>query len=179
MPGGISKYVVVVLLFCSINLAAADDSYKTLDWADLVPSGTSVDDIMEIFDRESRSDNFTYERRKELMLAMEEAGNRSPIRADLNDTKVRIPGYVVPLETDGKSSSLFLLVPYFGACIHVPPPPANQTILVDTGAKAAAIRKLYDVVWVSGVLKTQAFSSDLGEAGYTLNASLVEPYEER
>jgi hypothetical protein len=84
---------------------------------------------------------------------------------------------VVPLETDGKRTSEFLLVPYFGACIHVPPPPANQTILVKTKAKEGAeIRKLYDVVWVTGVLKTELFVGDLAHAGYRIDAHQVDPY---
>jgi hypothetical protein len=71
----------------------------------------------------------------------------------------------------------FLLVPYYGACIHVPPPPANQTVHVVTAKGGEYHGGLFDTVWVSGTLKTQSPSSELGEAGYRLEAVRVEPYE--
>jgi hypothetical protein len=102
----------------------------------------------------------------------------APVNDSLAGKTVRLPGFVVPLETDGEKSSEFLLVPYYGACIHVPPPPANQTIHVTTrDKKGATIRQLFDVVWVTGVIDVEQFSSDLADAGYTIDATKVEPYE--
>ena len=94
----------------------------------------------------------------------------------LNGKLVKMPGFVVPLEFDGTEVSEFLLVPYFGACIHVPPPPANQIVYVKS-QKKGLIDGLFDVVWVTGKMNTVRFNSDLGEAGYTLEASAVVPYE--
>jgi len=69
----------------------------------------------------------------------------------------------------------FLLVPYFGACIHVPPPPQNQIIYVkDT--KGVSITQLWDVVTVSGTITTNSVSHDLAQVGYSMQDIQVEPY---
>ena len=98
--------------------------------------------------------------------------------SELDGEKVRIPGFVVPLEYDEKQVSSFLLVPYFGACIHVPPPPSNQVVHVTTGSYGPDPGQMWDPVWVSGTLRTEHISSELGEAGYRLEADLIEPYTE-
>jgi hypothetical protein len=36
---------------------------------------------------------------------------------------------------------------------------------------------LFDVVWVTGTIRIEATSSELGNAGYRLQAARVEPYE--
>jgi hypothetical protein len=89
-----------------------------------------------------------------------------------------MPGFVVPLEGDGQVVNEFLLVPYYGACIHVPPPPANQIVYVKAQGRNVQVRRLFDTVWVTGVMKVEHTASDLGESGYTLNALDVAPYDD-
>ncbi|MEE2730259.1 MAG: DUF3299 domain-containing protein [Pseudomonadota bacterium] len=159
---------------------ASQTGTRTLEWADLIPAGFDADQIIDEYDRKYRLSELSDEdpRLQEMMAKVEAAYQAAPVKPELNNTAARIAGYVVPLATDGTRSSEFLLVPYFGACIHVPPPPANQTILVRVqGPEGAAIRKLYDVVWVSGVIKTQFFDGGIARAGYILEAGQVEPYE--
>ena len=48
----------------------------------------------------------------------------------LVDKEVKIPGYVLPLDMYGRGVNTFLLVPYIGACIHVPPPAPNQLFML-------------------------------------------------
>jgi hypothetical protein len=95
---------------------------------------------------------------------------------ELDGLYVRIPGYVVPLDwLPGGSFSRFLLVPYYGACIHVPPPPPNQMIYVETDEH----QKLDDplgAVWIEGILSTTAHAHDYGEAAYTLSLKRMTPY---
>ena len=50
----------------------------------------------------------------------------APTNAALDGVRARIPGYVVPLESSAAGHLEFLLVPYFGACIHTPPPPPTR-----------------------------------------------------
>ena len=78
---------------------------------------------------------------------------------------------------DDKLVREFLLVPYQGACIHVPPPPANQTIYVKTDDKSAGEYGYFDTVWVTGTIKVVKSVNELAESGYTILASGVEPYE--
>jgi hypothetical protein len=100
----------------------------------------------------------------------------APIVADLNGKQVKIPGFVVPLEGDGEAITEFLLVPYFGACIHVPPPPPNQIVYV-TFSTAVPIDNLYDAVWVTGTLSTEGWRGDLATVGYTLQGIEVSPFD--
>jgi len=106
---------------------------------------------------------------------MEQIGTYNVVDS-LDGEKIRIPGYVVPLDFSAKSEhDEFLLVPYFGACLHTPPPPPNQIIYVKANP-AAKIPNIYDPVWLEGTMKTGKFSSELGNSAYELSLSKVEPY---
>lgn len=98
----------------------------------------------------------------------------APVVASLDGKRVHLGGYVVPLDFDATSVKEFLLVPFVGACIHVPPPPANQIVYVKA-AKAFDIKGQFDPVWVTGTMKTEAASTGLADAGYTIDAETVEP----
>jgi hypothetical protein len=78
---------------------------------------------------------------------------------------------------DAEKIDQFLLVPYYGACIHVPPPPANQTVHVLTREGMAFEGQLFDTVWVTGTMRVERMSSELADAGYRLEDATVEPYE--
>ena len=105
--------------------------------------------------------------------------------SDLDEQLVRIPGYALPLEFSEGGVDEFLLVPYVGACIHVPPPPPNQMIYVQLNQSYVA-DSLYEPVWITGRLKVQHASKSLSfvdgqsqvEAGYTLEGLKIEPYLE-
>ena len=114
---------------------------------------------------------------EEVMRRMRTEWDRAPVIERLAGQRVRIPGFVVPLETDGKTIREFLLVPYFGACVHVPPPPANQLIHVMPD-KAVPDQWNMAPVWVSGVLAVARTESDMGTAGYQMRGIRVEPYKE-
>lgn len=123
----------------------------------------------------ARHGEITKKRRK-----MAEAVNEK-----LNGERIRLPGYVLPLEMDGKKVTEFLLVPYVGACIHAPTPPPNQIVHVKH-ARGFEVAGLYTPVWVQGVMRTMRSERKLtfvdGAAnipvGYALDAQTVEPYRE-
>jgi hypothetical protein len=107
---------------------------------------------------------------------MEQIGTFNVVE-DLDGMAIRLPGYVVPLDFDlDQEHTEFLLVPYFGACLHSPPPPPNQMLFV-SAEPAAKIGSIYDPVWVEGTIKTGQFMSDLGDSAYELKLSKIEPYE--
>ena len=93
----------------------------------------------------------------------------------MNGAAIRIAGFIVPLERDGDAVRELLLVPYFGACVHVPPPPANQIIhvIVDPPLKSA---RTMDAMWISGTLETMRSPTSLGTSGYRMKASKIVPY---
>jgi len=103
----------------------------------------------------------------------------------LDGKAVRLPGYALPLEHADMGVKEMLLVPYLGACIHVPPPPANQTVYV-TLAAPYKVGELWEPVWITGRMKVEATSNALTyvdgtagiDAGYTLEGIKVEPYKE-
>ena len=98
--------------------------------------------------------------------------------AALDGKNVRLGGFPVPLETDAKGNfHEFFLVPYPGACIHVPPPPPNQIVLVRY-PKGVPLPDIYEPYWVIGTLHTEAVDNALAEASYTLDASKVRKVEE-
>lgn len=95
---------------------------------------------------------------------------------DLDGQLVEIPGFAVPLDMNAKKISAFLIVPYFGACIHTPPPAPNQ-IVYATADPARDLANLYYPQWFTGVLETNRQDTDLGNAAYTLRLTAVRPYE--
>ncbi|WP_449117653.1 DUF3299 domain-containing protein [Pseudomonas viridiflava] len=93
--------------------------------------------------------------------------------AAMNGKSIRLGGYPVPLETDAKGhSTLFFLVPYPGACIHVPPPPPNQMVLVRY-PKGLKLDDIYAPLWVEGTLKVEKISNELADAAYAMDAAKV------
>ena len=99
-----------------------------------------------------------------------------PVTSDYNGKTVRLPGYIVPLDYDGTGTKEFLLVPYVGACIHVPPPPANQLVFVSS-EKPYEFKYMFEPVYVTGEFNASALSTDLADVGYSMAANKIEPYE--
>lgn len=157
----------------STSRAADEPSrFRTATWEELVPKdwdplkqfrGRNLDRIREGDAKELA-----------LMREMRELWDNAPTRNDLNGANIRLPGYVVPLEQSRGEVKEFLLVPYFGACIHSPPPPANQIVHVVL-SKPEPLRTM-DAVWASGTLKTRRQDSPWGMSGYSLDGFDVEPY---
>jgi hypothetical protein len=94
----------------------------------------------------------------------------------LNKTKVRIPGFIVPLSDDLRAIKEFLLVPNSQACIHVPPPPPNLIVYV-TLDHAVPIEKVSNPSWLQGVLSIEKTDSEYGAASYKLQADKMEEYK--
>jgi uncharacterized protein len=109
------------------------------------------------------------------MRELRETYDNAPTVSQLDGMQIKLPGYVVPLEEVKGEVSEFLLVPYFGACIHTPPPPANQIIHVTVTKPLKGLRSM-DTVWVSGVLKTARQDSSMGTSGYRITTVVLERY---
>lgn len=92
---------------------------------------------------------------------------------ELNGKRVRIGGYVVPLDFEATTIKEFLLVPFVGACIHVPPPPANQIIYVKS-EQGFEVAGQFDPVWVTGTITTEPAITGLADTGYTITADVVD-----
>ncbi|BAH37672.1 hypothetical protein GAU_0630 [Gemmatimonas aurantiaca T-27] len=97
----------------------------------------------------------------------------------LDGKLVRLPGFVVPLDDFQEEGAEFLLVPYYGACVHTPPPPPNQIVMVEMSGKKSVKLNLFDAVWMSGRLKISSIESPYGTVGYQLEGLKVEPYSSK
>ncbi|WP_116472971.1 DUF3299 domain-containing protein [Zobellella maritima] len=153
-------------LFATLALVLSPawaEDYKTLEWDDLIPLEEQLNPpLPPAVDHDD-----------EFAIPSQPVGK---VISALDGQQVRLPGFVVPLEGDSKEVTTFFLVPYFGACIHVPPPPTNQIVYVNY-PKGAKVDDLWDAVWVTGTLRTVAASHDIAQASYSLEGASVEPYD--
>lgn len=105
------------------------------------------------------------------------------VNEDLVEKDVRLPGYLLPLEMRDRKAVEFLLVPTVGACIHTPPPPANQVVHVRY-PEGFAVDGLYTPVWINGRLKAESSTQRVGYSdgqarvtvSYAMQPDVVEPY---
>ncbi len=101
----------------------------------------------------------------------------SPARA-LNNRKVAIPGFMVPLEDDADKVTEFILVPFAAACIHVPPPPPNQMVYVRMVRNQKTKMSFTDPILVTGTLHVTTVQSPYGDVSYNMDADSVQPYDQ-
>lgn len=147
-------------------------------WDDLIPddfeppenpfSTMTQEEIDKLMDgsEESRAE----------LARLDEAYNYAPVVDALDGKRVKLAAYITPLEYNEDSlMSEFLLVPYVGACIHVPPPPANQVVHAKSG-EAIKMNSIYDPVWAVGVIRAETIVSDLAKSGYQLEVERILPY---
>lgn len=149
---------------------------KEFTWDDLIPADYRPEAVMNQIDVNSMEDGDP--KAVEAMEKLRALWKEAPVVKELDGRKIKLGGFAVPLDGDGKITTEFLLVPYYGACIHVPPPPANQAILISLDKPQDIIKQPFDAVWVEGVLKIERFSNELADAGYAMKSAVVTPYEE-
>ena len=155
--------------------AAAKKSgkYTEITWEKLIPPSWNPAKVFDKFNFDRFSDDDP--RADKALKEFQTLWSNAPANKALGGKMVSIAGFVAPLDfLGGDQMSEFLLVPYFGACIHVPPPPANQIIYV-TLEKPLGIQMM-DTVMVYGKLEIEKSESDIGDAGYRIKADAVEPY---
>ncbi|MDO9315798.1 MAG: DUF3299 domain-containing protein [Burkholderiaceae bacterium] len=154
----------------------AAGTFREIKWDDLVPQ--DWDPLKQFKNTNFSVMNDSDPRAAEMLKRMRETWDNAPTNNQMDGVAVRIPGYLVPLEDNKSGLKEFLLVPYFGACIHTPPPPANQIIHVKPQKPPKGFRSM-DTVWVSGTLKTLRSDSYMGSSGYRMDAVNVEAYVEK
>ncbi|MFN3303629.1 MAG: DUF3299 domain-containing protein [Roseateles sp.] len=155
-----------------VAVGSADATRLTLAWADLVPAGWDPMQAWRRGDLAALPDSDP--RARQALEDMQEAWANAPTRADLEGRSVQLSGYVVPLDLGWGGVREFLLVPYAGACIHTPPPPANQVVHVRAKVTVKGLHAM-DVVTVGGMLRTLRLDNDLATSGYHLEAVHVAP----
>lgn len=176
----VTRFIGVFTLTAAMGVGAETPGYNLIDWNDLMPEPwvKEMTKEMAAVGKLSNLQDSSDEANK-AMAVMRKKFDEAPIVKSQLNKKVRLPGYVVPLDAERSDKREFLLVPYFGACIHTPPPPANQIVLIRPTAQSK-IKKLpesMDIVWVEGEIKEGRVATSQGVSGYLLEAVSVAPYE--
>ena len=170
------RRLLMLLTFCFVPLLqAAEPAYKEITWEALVPKGWDpTQDLKVLLNSGKLQDSDP--RAMEALEKMKALWDSAPTEPSLAGMRVRLPGFAIPLEAKADKVSEFLLVPYFGACIHVPPPPSNQIVHVksEVGVK---LDELYQPYWIEGAMQVKPSSSELADAGYQMDAQKIYMYE--
>lgn len=182
----------VALLLSLFMLAGAGQAqsgeagtYRTVEWPDLMPEEDlqallnppeALNDIPD----GSAEDQISSQIQGAIAQASDSRYQQALVSTrvvpEFDGQKIRLPGFIVPLEFgEDQTITRFFLVPYFGACIHVPPPLPNQIVYAqyDKGFKLEA---LYDPFWLSGTLSTELIENDMATAAYSMTVDRLEPY---
>lgn len=165
---------LLLTLLLTANAALATEP-RELEWDDLVPADWQPAGLFEEFAGITDIDDGDPIAEK-LMNRIREVWDSAPLVDSLDGLRVKIPGYGVPLDGDAERVQSFLLVPYFGACIHTPPPPRNQIVLVNMKADGVPLDDAFGALWITGTLKVEPADTEYGHAGYTLIADKAEVF---
>ena len=166
---------ILLSLLITVAMPLWASEPRELDWPALIPEGAPVipPQLTPLHDMSQLSNALSAESAPP---ARQQAPD-APVVKSLDGQQVKLPGYIVPLEvSENGRTTEFLLVPYFGACIHVPPPPSNQIVHVksEVGVK---LDELYQPYWIEGVMQVKPSSSELADAGYQMDAEKIYVYE--
>lgn len=160
------------------NQAAKPAKAVEISWDDLIPQGWDPSsEFADLIEQGAEAWEDTDPRAKELYARLRKVWDSAPVVPEMAGKNVRLPGYVVALEEGKDGLREMLLVPNFGACIHTPPPPANQIIHVRLPKPAKGYESL-DAVWITGKLEVKRNDSEMGVSGYAITAEKIEKYRE-
>ena len=156
--------------------ASLPSPVRTIGWEQLIPAGWDPYKDLKALNLDGLKDNDP--KAEEALKKMRQMWDNAPINPVVLGQSVRLPGFMVPLEDLPEGSKEFLLVPYFGACVHSPPPPANQIVHVVLDKPTKRFR-LMDTLWVTGALSATKTDSHMGVASYRIDAKLVAPFRNK
>ncbi len=156
----LNKSIIVILLFCSSFVYAEQVSDERLqqlvDTWDLLIAEDAYDFVPEKVSYKVLND-------PEFQKKLDAAGKN--INKSIDGQQIELAGFMVPVEIKGTDVSQFLLVPEAGQCIHVPPPPLSQTVLVDIKNNPTKLRDIYIPVIVTGKISVEVKSNDMSSSG--------------
>ena len=165
---------VALTLYAAIAGADSRGRAETteIDWSALIDKTWQPQILLDQFIAENEPTQ------EQIYKEIERLSAASPVEPSLDQKVVKMPGYVLPVEFDGTNVKEFLLVPYRGACIHVPPPPPNQVVYGKaSGQEGLQIEGMFAPVWVIGKMHVESVINELAEAAYTMDVYEVIPYE--
>lgn len=153
--------------------AHADVTWPEIKWEALVPKNWDPSSEFKDLDLSTLQDSDP--RAMEALDRLKAAWDNAPADPAMNGKRGRIAGFALPLERQGDKVTEFLIVPYFGACIHTPPPPANQIIHAKSSKPLSGV-KMMEPIWTYGTFSLQRGETTWGVAGYQMKVEKVAPY---
>lgn len=151
-----------LILMCGAALAA--DPPREIDWMQLLPP----EDVALM--RNAPPVDHTRD------LAAQQVMRFNTVAA-MDGVSGRIAGYIVPIDQTAEGElTEFFVVPFFGACIHVPPPPPNQIVHAKL-AKPVAMPDMWGAYWVTGTIKIERTKSELGSSAYSIDVTSIDPWQ--
>ena len=189
--------IPLLLVNCGFALAKNDklpgekvmvDGYRVIEWTDLMPKEDldallnppeSINDIVDGSVEDQISSQIQMAIGQATDSRYQQALVSTRVVSAFDDKSIRLPGFIVPLEFGDEQQKVtrFFLVPYFGACIHLPPPPPNQIIYAEFD-KGFKLESMYQPFWLSGVLRTTLIENDTATAAYAIKVDRLEVYAE-
>ena len=176
----------LLVLFSTLNPTQAAN-YEEIDWVALMPEDDLsallkrpefLNDIADGSAADSVDDFASKQLEDEQAQRYQQALVSTRVIEAFDGKAIRIPGFIVPLEqNDEQKATAFFVVPYFGACLHMPPPPPNQILYVEY-KEGIAVENLYDPYWFEGTVKIDNYESALGTSAYSLVLDSFALYEE-
>jgi uncharacterized protein len=185
----LSFFVLIIgLSACSDETSlqnSANVEYRTVEWTDLLPADDldallNPPDYLSTIDDGSALDQLD----SNLRFSPTSAPNRyeqalvsTQVKEEFDRQKIRIPGFIVPLEfNENDAVTAFFLVPFFGACIHEPPPPPNQIVYSEFEA-GKKVDNIQDAVWITGTMATSIITNELATSAYSIIVDAIAPYQ--
>lgn len=138
---------------------------REITWDDLIPPGVPYSEIIAEGELDEENDYWRP--------IFDE--NSTKLNPALADAYIKMPGFIIPIDISADGVTSFILVPYVGACIHVPPPPPNQLVFVSTKVPWPSER-LWEAVWVTGTMQNKVQYTEVADTGYELEADWIEIY---
>lgn len=159
------QLITTALASAALPTAAFAKSAKEIMWEDLIPPGVPYSEIIGEGEMDERND---------VWRPVFDA-NATKLNPALDGAYIKMPGFIIPIDVNKHGVASFVLVPYVGACLHVPPPPPNQLVFV-TAETPWPNEDLWEAVWVTGQMQHDIQSTDVAETGYALTADAMEIY---
>lgn len=144
--------------------------FERLEWDELIPPGFSGEEIAARYEDRLADTEWGTPESAAIFAEMKAEADEGGINPELDGKDVQLAGFVAPLTFVDDFVTEFLLVPYFGACIHVPAPPPNQTIMVTIDKEnGMTLEDSWGAVWVAGTLTVDSTSTDLADSSYSIS----------
>jgi hypothetical protein len=159
------QLIITALASAALPQGVHANTATEITWDDLIPPSVPYPEIIGEGEMDERND---------IWRPIFDT-NATKLNPALDGAYIKIPGFIIPIDLLTTGVTSFVLVPYVGACLHVPPPPPNQLVFVTTETPWPS-DNLWDAVWVTGQIQHEIQTTEIAEIGYALRADAMEIY---